>query len=120
MHLNSQWQEGRNMDLALSKIKGTVVLAEIPKNKPGGILYRTANGIHPCKNDLAYVRKSQPQPHPYLWNDVNEFTPPSCKLQLYTISGISVNGKYNEFVKGFITNWAYLLPSPSKQKGNLK
>lgn len=55
-----------------------------------------------------------------MWNNVNVIKPPSGKLQLYTIGGICVLGAYSEFVKGFITHWSYMLPSPSKQAGALK
>ncbi len=56
----------------------------------------------------------------YGWNDVLEYTPPPIKLQLYSIAGICNLGKYSEFVPGFITHWAYMLPSPTKQAGELK
>ncbi len=54
------------------------------------------------------------------WNSILDHEPPSCKLQLYTIAGICEVGFYKEFMKGFITHWAYLLPSPTKQAGALK
>ena len=54
------------------------------------------------------------------WNDVKEHTPPSAKLQLYTVSGICILGYYNQFVSEFITHWAYMRPSPTKQAGALK
>lgn len=54
------------------------------------------------------------------WNCVTRHKPPNIKLQLYTIAGICVLGAYNEFVEGFITHWAYMLPSPTKQAGAIK
>jgi hypothetical protein len=54
------------------------------------------------------------------WNLVKAHKPPNIKLQLYTIAGICMLGNYTDFVKGFITHWAYMLPSPTKQAGAIK
>lgn len=63
------------------------------------------------------------QPHPYLWNCIKEFPAPKLKkLQLYTISGTCLYG-FGHLVdtrQGYITHWAYCLPSPSKQAGEIK
>jgi hypothetical protein len=56
----------------------------------------------------------------YGWNNVLEHEPPGIKLQLYTIAGTCLLAKYSEFTFGFITHWAYMLPSPTKQEGKLK
>lgn len=56
----------------------------------------------------------------YGWNDVNEGTIPSGKLQFYTTAGTCIYGKASEFKPGFITHWAYCLPSPTKQAGAIK
>jgi hypothetical protein len=60
------------------------------------------------------------QPLKYGWNDVNKFKPPSGKLQFYTIGGTCIYGDYVSMAPGFVTDWAYLLPSPSKQRGAIK
>jgi hypothetical protein len=60
------------------------------------------------------------QPLKYGWNDVNKFKPPSGKLQFYTIGGTCIYGDYVSMAPDFVTHWAYLLPSPSKQAGAIK
>jgi len=60
------------------------------------------------------------QPLKYGWNCVKRFPPPSGKLQFYTIGGTCIHGSFSSIAAGFVTDWSYLLPSPSKQKGNIK
>jgi hypothetical protein len=61
-----------------------------------------------------------PQPNKYGWNCVNQFKPPNIKLQFYTVGGICIHGNFSNLAKNFVTHWAYLLPSPSKQAGKIK
>lgn len=61
-----------------------------------------------------------PKPLKFGWNCVKQFKPPSGKLQFYTIGGVCIYGEYSNIADGFVTHWAYLLPSPSKQMGKIK
>ena len=57
----------------------------------------------------------------YVWKDILKVPPPAgVKLQFYTIGGTSLYGTKESFVPGFVTHWAYCLPSPSKQAGAIK
>lgn len=60
------------------------------------------------------------QPLQHGWNSVEDFPPPTNKLIFYTKAGTAILGKFNEFSPGFVTDWAYLLPSPTKQAGGIK
>ncbi len=84
------------------------------------VVYTTMPELPESLNWINLESKIKKLPLKYGWNDVNEFPPPSGKLQFYTIAGICIYGKFNEFDKGFVTYWAYLLPSPTKQRGALK
>jgi hypothetical protein len=70
--------------------------------------------------DISGMVDKYPQPLKYGWNAVNMFKPPSGKLQFYTIGGTCIYGDYTSMTPGFVTHWAYLLPSPSKQAGAIK
>jgi hypothetical protein len=80
----------------------------------------TRGNIEHLGPDLSGMVDKYPQPLKYGWNDVNKFKPPSGKLQFYTIGGTCIYGDYVSMAPGFVTDWSYLLPSPSKQRGAIK
>lgn len=82
--------------------------------------YPYVGNIEHLGPDISGMVESYPKPLKYGWNCVNRFKPPSGKLQFYTIGGTCIYGEYSSMAPGFVTHWAYLLPSPSKQAGAIK
>lgn len=108
--------------------EATALIRKRMQEQPNRFADITRGNIEHLGPDLSGMPEHYPrkkvvgpeQPLKYGWNCVNKFSPPSCKLQFYTIGGTCIHGFYSSIAPGFVTHWSYLLPSPSKQAGRIK